>query len=297
MKKDLREKIISALTSELYVPMYPDDLYELVTKGDESLLRPFIKILSSMEENGEIAVSKKGKILVNDKKTTLCGVFHASTHGSFGFVTTDAGEFFIPPKFTLGAFDGDEVEIKKFSPSSRFYGKGNEAEIVSIVKRARDGFIGQFRGFSNKGKLYGEVRSDADKLSLVGYVVGSDIKGVLDGDKVVCKIIKYPRFDGDRISVRITENLGASSSQEANYKAVLREHMISCDFDDNVLVEADSVANEPLSTQGRVDLRKKTIFTIDSESAKDLDDAISIERTENGYILGVHIADVSHYRK
>ena len=295
MKKDLKEEIINTLNSELYVPMYPGELYELITRGDESLLRPFIRVLSSMEENGEIAVSKKGKILARVRNATLCGVFHASTHGAFGFVTTDAGEFFIPPKFTLGAFDGDEVRIKKFTPASRFYGKGNEAEVVSIAKRVRESFIGEFRGFSSKGKLFGEVASDDEKLSLVGYVVGSDVKGVINKDKVVCKIVKYPEFENDRILVRITENLGASDSREANYKAVLHEHMISTEFDDNVLREADLVADEKLSTRGRLDLREKTIFTIDSESAKDLDDAISIERNGNGYILGVHIADVSHY--
>ena len=300
MKKELRKEIINTLSSDVYVPMYPSELYEFVTGGDEALLRPFIKELSAMEESGEIAVSKKGKILAKSKSgrtSLLSGVFHASSRGSFGFVTTDNGEFFIPPRFTLGALDGDSVEIKRFTPSSKFYGKGNEAEIASVTKRARDSFIGEFRGFSSKGKAYGEVYSDDEKLALTGYVVGSDVKNVNDRDKVVCKIVRYPEFENDRISVRITDNLGSSHSQEANYKAVLHAHMIPTRFDDNVLAEAEAVSKQEISTQDRSDLRNMTIFTIDSESAKDLDDAISLEVTDRGYILGVHIADVSHYVK
>ncbi len=300
MKRDLRKKIEDTLKSDVYVPMYPTDLYEYISGGDESLLRPFIKELSHMEEIGEISVNKKGKIVYCAKSKSSCsillsGTFHSSSRGAFGFVTTDAGEFFIPPRFTLGAFDGDSVDIKRFTPSSKFYGKGNEAEIVSITKRRRESFIGKFSGFWSKGKLYGEVRSDDDKLALVGYVVGSDVTSVSDGDKVVCKIIKYPVFESDSLCVRITESLGASNSKEANYKAVLREHMIPTRFDDNVLDEAEKASRQEISTLSRLDLRKMTIFTIDSESAKDLDDAISIEFIDDGYVLGVHIADVSHY--
>ena len=88
--------------------------------------------------------------------------------------------------------------------------------------------------------------------------------------------------------------LGTSDSREANYKAVLREHGIVTEFDDAVLREANEVSWE-ISTIGRADLRGEMIFTIDGADAKDLDDAISIKKTNDGYVLGVHIADVSHY--
>ena len=82
---------------------------------------------------------------------------------------------------------------------------------------------------------------------------------------------------------------------EANYTAILQENNIALSFSENALIEAKEKEKEPITSENRLDLRNEIIFTIDSYEAKDLDDAISVKKTENGYILGVHIADVSHY--
>ena len=294
MKKELKEQILEILSSPLYTPMHPNELFDTACHGKDSKIKEFFKILCEMEECFEIVVSKSGKISLPDKNEYIKGVFSASSHGRFGFVSSDLGELFIPPMFTCGVMNGDRVVAKRISPKSKYYGKGNEAEIVAILEHAVVEFSGEFEGFSSKGKLFGVVRPDSDKLDFTATVMGSAIKAET-GDKVVCKIIRYPVFDGDKVGVKIIESLGKHSSKEANYRAILREHGIPSSFDENVLSEAEIASSEPICVDGRTDLRDKTIFTIDSESAKDLDDAISLEVTENGYILGVHIADVSHY--
>lgn len=294
MNKEIKEQILNIISSEFYSPLTPDELFDLIMLDKEHLAKDFFKTLCEMEEGFEIFISKKGKISLPEKGLFVRGVFSSSSHGKFGFVSSDEGEFFVPPSFRCGVMNGDKVVAKKISPKSKYYGKGNEVEIVAVSERGITEFTGEFEGFSNKGRLFGEVRPDSDKLDFVATIVGSSVNAKT-GDKVVCKITKYPLFDGDRICVKVTDCLGKHTSKEANYRAILREHSIPSYFDDVILKEAENASNEPISSKGRVDLRDKCIFTIDSESAKDLDDAISIEKTDTGFVLGVHIADVSHY--
>ena len=294
MSKKVKERILEVINDELYVPLTPPDLYSLVGE-DKYDVADFFDTLCRMEENYEISVTKKGKISSPEKDGLLRGVFSASQRGKFGFVSTSEGEFFIPPKFTLTAMDKDEVLIRRFNVSSKFYGKGNEAEVCAIAKRGTESFIGTFCGYSRAGRMIGEVRADDDRLGICASVSGLDKAGASDGDKVVVKITKYPRYEGDSIHGKITDVLGRSDTLEANYLSVLKENSIITEFDKNVLDEADKIASQEITPENRLDLRDRVIFTIDSESAKDLDDAISIEKTDDGYILGVHIADVSHY--
>ncbi len=294
MNKEIKEKILEVISSELYSPLTPDELFELIMGDKDYLVKEFFKTLCEMEECFEIFISKKGKISLPERGLFVRGIFSASSHGKFGFVTSDEGEFFVPPQFRCGVMNGDRVVAKRISPKSRYYGKGNEVEIVAVNERAIAEFTGEFEGFASKGKLFGEVRPDSDKLDFIATVTGSSVTAQT-GDKVVCKITKYPLFDGDRICVKVTECLGKHTSKEANYRAILREHSIPAYFDDVILNEAELVSSEPIELGSRVDLRDRCIFTIDSESAKDLDDAISIEKTDTGFVLGVHIADVSHY--
>lgn len=294
MNKEIKESILKVISSELYSPLTPDELFELVMGDKDYLVKEFFKTLCEMEECFEIFISKKGKISLPEKGLFVRGAFSASSHGKFGFVISDDGEFFVPPQFRCGVMNGDKVVAKRISPKSRYYGKGNEVEIVAVSERAITEFTGEFEGFSSKGKLFGEVRPDSDKLDFIATVTGSSVMAKA-GDKVVCKITKYPLFDGDRVCVKVTDCLGKHTSKEANYRAILREHSIPAYFDDVILKEAEDASSEPIKIGSRVDLRDKCIFTIDSESAKDLDDAISIERTDTGFVLGVHIADVSYY--
>ena len=294
MNKEIKEQILEIIGSALYTPLAPNELFELVCGNKEHLVKDFFKTLCEMEECYEIFVSKKGKISLPEKGLFVRGTYSASSHGKFGFVSSDEGEFLIPPALTCGVMNGDKVVAKRLGIKSKYYGRGNEAEIIAVSERAVIEFTGELEGFYSKGKLFGIVRPDNERLNFVATIVGSSVKAET-GDKVVCKIVKYPLFDGDRVTVKVTDCLGKHTSREANYRAILREHAIPSYFDDIILNEAEKASNELICVGNRVDLRNKRIFTIDSESAKDLDDAISIEVNENGYTLGVHIADVSHY--
>ncbi len=294
MSNKAKEKIKELISSEFYIPMTPPELYTL--SGEEDFdAGDFFDTLCRMEEAFEICVTRSGKISSPEMCGYIKGVFSASSRGRFGFVITDKGDFFVPPKFTLTAMDKDEVLIRKISSHSGFNRNGNEAEVCAILKRNTSEFTGTFRGYTRAGRMLGEVTSDDGRLDIRASVSGIDKVGASDGDKVIVRITKYPSYEGDSFRGKITDVLGRSDSLEANYLSVLYENGIATEFDKKVLDEAEEVSKEAILPNGRLDLRDKLIFTIDSADAKDLDDAISIEKSGDGYILGVHIADVSHY--
>lgn len=296
MNIKIKEAILDILAFDDYAPLTPSQLYMNVCLYGDFDEEDFWRTLYTMEQDFEVGITKKGKITRTSDVGIFKGVFSASARGDFGFVVTDKGDFFIPPRLTAGALNGDTVAIKKFEAGSKFYGKGNEAEIIKIISRSLDSFVGTFKILLHNGaRSLGTVVPDNEKIRLSVTVSAKHFNGACDGNKVVCKITQFPANELGSCRGQITEVLGKADSCEANYKAVLREHGIVTEFDEDVLDEAREVSNEALSDFGRADFRNEVIFTIDGADAKDLDDAISIKKIDDGYILGVHIADVSHY--
>jgi len=298
MNTKIKEAILDILAFDDYVPLTPSQLYMNACLYGEFDEEDFWRTLYDMEQSYEVGITKKGKITRASDVGVLIGDFSASPRGDFGFVVTSKGDFFIPPKFTQGALNGDTVAIKKIEVGSKFYGKGNEAEVIKIVKRSLESFVGVFKILLHNGsRSLGTVVPDNEKIRLNVTVSAKHFNGAQDGDKVVCKITQFPASEFGACRGEITEVLGRAESREANYKAVLRENGIVTEFDEATLTEAREVSSLVPSAKGRLDLRSAVIFTIDGADAKDLDDAISVSKTESGYILGVHIADVSHYVK
>ena len=148
------------------------------------------------------------------------------------------------------------------------------------------------------------VHPDDPKLTFRIRIAPSMRGAAKDGDKVLVRLTKYPlpsklnhhTAEGDAAG-KVLRVFGDSESRGANYQAILYENGVRTVFDEDVLSEAERVAAEKIVPDGRLDLRDETIFTIDGPDAKDFDDAISLKRDGDGYLLGVHIADVSHYVK
>ncbi len=291
---DIKELILNTVNSQGYTPLLPHEMlsgfseYE-IDEGD------FWRALSSLELDYDIQFTKKGKIASPKEMGYLKGEFSASSKGGFGFVITDDGEYFIPPKFTSGAYHGDRVVIKKIDSLSKYYGKGNEAEIVEIIEYGIKAVVGTLTIYSNGRRPIAYVTPDNERIRFKVKVPYKSLYDAKDGDKVVCKINSYPKNEDDFANGTIEEVLGKADSLEGNYKAILYANGIGVTFPERVLDEAQMVSEEKFDITGRLDLRDEIIFTIDSADAKDLDDAISLRVTDEGYVLGVHIADVSHY--
>ena len=232
----------------------------------------------------------------------ISGIF-SSTKSGFGFVTPDAeyrdtvGEkdVFIPEHKTLNAIDGDCVEaIFHFYTSSRGEIK-TEGRITKIISYGRKTVIGTVRKINSERRGSRRIPEryllipDDSSLCITPDI--TELCGAKAGDKAEA-LLQRSRDYG--ITCEVVRVFGEAHSRGANYEAILAECEIPLEFSDAELEEAERLALTELSDEGRV-RRSEVIFTIDGEGAKDLDDAVSLKKTAAGWLLGVHIADVSYY--
>ena len=229
------------------------------------------------------------------KKSKITGTFMSSSRG-YGFVKikdSDADDIFISPKNVNGALNGDEeqIEIEK----KKITGKRAEGRIIKILNREVETVVGIFQ----KSRSFGFVVPDNQKLGTDIFISKKHWNDARNNEKVIVKITKYPER-GKNAEGEIIQRLGNINQAGIDMLSLIKEYDIENSFSVNVLEEVKRIDNkvDKKDIHNRVDLREETIFTIDGEDAKDLDDAISVSKLENGnYKLNVHIADVSFYVK
>lgn len=223
----------------------------------------------------------------------LVGRLQIVSQGDYGFVMLkdkDVKDIFIPGKNLGTAFNGDTVEVVLVSTKK---GKSLEGDIVRIVERNKSEFVGTLQ----KSKSFYFVKPDDDKIHRDIYVVPNKIGNAKAGDKVVISDIEW-KSQQQNPEGKIKEILGRAGTYDAEIASIAREFGLTYKFPKEVLKEAETFSEEIHASEigSRLDLREKTIFTIDPDDAKDFDDAVSIENLPNGNIqVGIHIADVSHY--
>ncbi|MBR5516876.1 MAG: ribonuclease R [Firmicutes bacterium] len=235
-------------------------------------------------------MSKKHK-----KKTEIyTGIIEKHNKG-FGFVRQEDDEdIFVAPPNMAGAMNGDLVEVDLLPPY--LWNKSKEGIVTKVLERNYTEVIGTFQ----KNKRFGFVIPDDKKNPDDIFIKKDFFRNAQNGDKVVAKIIKYPDKYG-KAEGRITEIVAKRGEVGGDISALIRTKGLFETFPSRVNAEAKYLSKQGILEEelaGRLDLRDKKIFTIDGPTAKDLDDAVSIEILSNGnYLLGVHIADVSHYVK
>ena len=225
------------------------------------------------------------------------GVF-SSAKGGFGFVSVPEYEkdIFIPEGKTLGALEGDTVEVIYHTFRGRFGDERCEGRVRKILAFGRKTVVGTYVEkkiyYRSKGNplIRRMIIPDDTRLG-ESFAVREVGEGVV-GHKVLANLIRGR--DGGDAECDILRDIGEPESKEANYEAILLESGIPTEFSADEVRDARSYAAMPLSDEGRV-IRDEIIFTIDGEDAKDLDDAISLRKVRGGWRLGVHIADVSAY--
>ena len=219
----------------------------------------------------------------------LQGKFIGHERG-FGFVkiSDDEPDIFIAKKNKKDAMSGDIVEVKIIDENS---GNSKEGAIVQVVERNTKQVVGTFE----KSRNFGFVVPDDNSLGTDIFISKTNFGKAKNHQKVVVKITKYPR-KGMKAEGKIIEVLGYEDETGVDMLSIIKEYNLENEFPKNVLEEAKRVSKKEIIPDGRVDLRSKEIFTIDGEDAKDLDDAVCVDKNEDGtYTLGVHIADVSNY--
>ena len=288
-----KQKIVGFMNEKSYVPMTLEDLAAVleVPRGDVGKLEA---LLDELIGEGLVVQTKKKRYAIIERLGLVRGLFQGNERG-FGFVLTEAdqADVFIPADSTHGALNGDMVLAKIVKADSG--GKRREGEITKITERANQTVVGLFE----KSRNHGFVVPDDKRIAKDIYIPKEDCLNARDGQKVVALVTEFPETRRNPEG-RIVEVLGYPSENDTVIRSVLRQYHIRDTFDEGVLGEAEripSVISEQ-ETEGRMDFRGECVITIDGEDAKDLDDAISLQKMEGGhYRLGVHIADVSHYVK
>ena len=284
-----RKKIIyEFIYDEFYVPMKLKELAILlqVPKEQRNELK---KVLDSLEAEGKVHVSSKGKYSKGEAKR-LVGTFTSHARG-FGFVTIEgeAEDIFISEDDMNGAFHNDHVEVViKATPA----GKRKEGKITKVLSHGTTTLVGYFE----KSKNFGFVRPDNQRFVKDIFIPLERSKGAVTGHKVVVELTKYGG-DNKKPEGKVIEIIGHVNDPGTDIMSIVKGYDLPTSFPEKVLNQAERVAKDVsiADMAGRMDLRDWQMVTIDGEDAKDLDDAISITRDGNNYILGVHIADVTNY--
>ena len=226
-------------------------------------------------------------------KHKIEGIFRITERGS-GIVKIEGKEdVYVPSNYTNKALNGDTVQIIIYKKKEE--NKRAEGKILKILKREKETIVGLFQ----KSKNFGFVIPDDKKLGTDIFIPKSKCKGAKNNDKVIAKITKYPQ-ERKNAEGEIIEVLGNVNQAGIDMLSIIKEYNLPNEFPSFVRKEAESISIkiDKKDIINRKDLRDDIIFTIDGEDAKDLDDAVSVTKNEDGnYILNVHIADVSYYVK
>ena len=286
--EERKKTIEHFILSELYVPMKEKELAIMLQVALDDRAE-FKRALEELLMENRLQLTKRGRYIKPEEKI-LTGTFISNAKG-FGFVEVEGHEedYYIPENKVNGAFHQDKVDIRLL-PGQR--GKRQEAEVIRIVERSVSSVVGTFQ----KQKNFGFVVPDNLKIAQDIFIAKEHINGAVDGHKVVVEVLNYGK-DNKNPEGKITEILGHINDPGVDILSIVKGFDLPMEFSEKVLNQAMRVSN-PVSKadmEGRLDLRDVLMVTIDGEDAKDLDDAVSLTVDENGYHLGVHIADVSNY--
>ena len=285
----MEQEIIKILNKKKNTSLTSIEINDLLGLNSTNEYEELEKILNKLCEEGKIYYSEKkkrytpientnyktGKILINPK--------------GYGFVILDPSfnepDIYVSKTNLLDARNNDVVITEIINQNTR------EGKVVRILKRDESVLVGTI--FEEDGNFY--VKPDKSEYNDI-LIRSENLKNAVPGHKVLIK----PYYDGREYVAEILKIIGHKNDVGVDVLSFVYQYEFDPNFSDEIIKATESIPNEvkEYELEGRVDLREKTIFTIDGDDTKDIDDAISIKKISNDvYELGVHIADVSHYVK
>lgn len=304
MKETIKTKVLQFMENSSKKSFSMEEIAENLGLGKSDDFKALVQTVATMEREQLVVFNKKGKVKLPTKQILVEGTFRANERG-FGFVTIDPEEddVYIAKENTGYAMDGDLVAIDIIKPSDPADELGAEGRIVEIRQRNATQVVGEFHLFSEEEiaetDLYGVVTPKEKKLA--GFKVFISATGVrpVDGNIVMAEITHYPEKGyADSLEGIVKNIIGHKDEPGMDILSVLAAHHVPTEFPEEVLEQANQVPDsiDPKDYPDRKNRQDQMIVTIDGESAKDLDDAVSVKKLKNGhFFLAVHIADVSYY--
>lgn len=287
--KQRKDTVYQFICDELYVPMKLKEMAMVlnVPKNQKQELR---SVLEELLAEGKIEVSTKGKYSKAEGQF-MTGTFTAHPRG-FGFVRVEGedADIFIPESQVNGAFHTDTVQVALLPGEN--HGKRKEGMVTKIITRGMSQIVCTYE----KNKNFGFAVPDNPKFGKDIFIPLERSKGAVSGHKVIVEITDFGG-KGKKPEGKIVEILGHINDPGTDILSIVKAYDIPMEFSEKIMNQAQNVANEVSAADmaDRMDIRDWQTVTIDGEDAKDLDDAITLTKEEDLYILGVHIADVSNY--
>lgn len=263
---------------------------EINTDGERLQL---IEALETLKNKGFVVEKEIGKYQIKETKQYVTGTIDFTSQGTAFVVFSETeDDIYIPDRKSKDALQGDLVKVYVFAKRS---GKRKEGEVVEVIKRAKTQFVGTIK----INPKFSFVIPDSHKIHVDFFIRNADTKGAEDGQKVLIEFKEWKQGDQNPTG-KVIEIFGFPGLHKTEMNAIMAEYGLPEHFPEAVENDAKKISSVITKEEiaKRRDFRNITTFTIDPVDAKDFDDALSIEKLENGlWEIGVHIADVTHYLK
>ena len=288
--EERKQKILDLMNDDDYVPMKAKEI-AMIMRVPKNEYHDFLEVIGQLELELKIQKNRKNRYRICEK-TYYEGYYRKNQKG-FGFVKLEdrEDEIYISKENSLNALNGDHVLIEITDEANKV--KSGEGKIVKILKHEKNTIVGIFK----YNKNFGFVIPDDKNFGTDIFISKKNFGKARNNHKVLVKIIKYPE-KGKKAEGKIIEVLGNVNEAGVDMLSIIKEHDLPSKFPEQVVEEAKKYGRKinEKDIKNRRDFRDRNIFTIDGEDAKDLDDAVRVEKLDNGnYSLEVHIADVSNY--
>lgn len=293
---NLRRVLLQYIMGKSYTPLTLPELAQKLIFTEEHI--PIVTdILHTLIQDNLITETKGRFAAKKEEQDLVTGILRIH-HRGFGFLQPESApiykeDIFIPKNLTMNAIDGDKVEVMVNTESVSE--KGPEGKVIRIIERSRSHIAGIITHVELDGDIYAYVPLLGTERKVI---VQADTDITLKaGDRISMQVIDWGSKEVSTLA-RFHRHIGSIDDPSSDIQAAIEEFEIRSEFPSSVIKEAESFGSKvkPKDLNGREDLRSEECFTIDPDTAKDFDDALSLKKDKKGhYHLGVHIADVCHY--
>lgn len=292
-KKDIEQLIIGFLNQNPDKQFNYKQIAASLNMNKVQERNQMIKVIDKLLANDRLLETSRGRYRINTRGLMVEGRFERRSNGKNFLVPDDEGNIIkIPERNSKHAMNGDRVRVQLLAKRKN---ADTEGVVVEILERKKNRFVGEIE----VKKHFAFLILDSKFLANDIFIPIADLNGAKSGDKVVVDIVEWPEKANNPIG-KVVDILGKTGENDAEMHAILAEYNLPYKYPENVEKQADLIpaAIDKNEIAQREDFRAVTTITIDPDSAKDFDDALSVRNLPSGlWEVGVHIADVTHYVK
>lgn len=290
-----KKQILKFLFEKGYKPLTFEGICKALGISQDKDVQELFRFLVSLEEEGVVFQTLQGRYSPLRGKGLLIGVLQGHPQGYAFLLPETPGEadVFVSQEKIKGAMHKDRVMVRLLGKAPN--GRRREGEVIRILKRGNSSIVGTFQGSRHRGTVTPDDRRVFHEIK-----VPRAYRAVSPGDKILVSITRWPDTYRDSPEGKIVEVIGPADEPGVDITSIQKKFGLPSDFPPKVLKEVERHWDEKQTLAAaeageRRDLRGLPMVTIDDDDAKDLDDAVSLEKTADGFRLGVHVADVSYY--